>query len=171
MPLLKKLLGEVSNWGVSVRPKPDDGSLARERAGPSEGGAMRYLLLIYGPEWDPTGITPEQQRASMEEWTDYTADLMKREVMEGGDALEPTNTATTVRVRNDETLTTDGPFAETNEVLGGYYLLNCKDLDEAIEIAVACPAAKNGSIELRPITEFGEEYQKAVRERAGIASS
>jgi hypothetical protein len=132
---------------------------------------MRYLLLIYGPEWDSTGMTPEQQEASMNEWTDYTADLLKRSKMEAGEALEPTSTATTVRVRNGETVTTDGPFAETNEVLGGFYLLNCKDLDEAIEIAAACPAAKNGSIELRPITEFGEEYQEAVRERAGIASS
>jgi hypothetical protein len=132
---------------------------------------MRYLLLIYGPEWDSSGMTEEQVQASMEEWTDYTADLLKRGFSEGGEALEPTSTATTVRVRSGETLTTDGPFAETNEVLGGYYILNCKDLDEAIEIAAKCPGARRGSIELRPITEFGEEYQKAVQERAGIASS
>jgi hypothetical protein len=132
---------------------------------------MRYLLLIYGPQWDPSGLTPEQIQASMDEWTDYTADLVKRGVMESGEALEPTHTATTVRLRNGETLTTDGPFAETNEVLGGFYLLNCKDLDEAIELAAACPAAREGSIELRPITDFGEDYQKAVQERAGIASS
>jgi hypothetical protein len=132
---------------------------------------MRYLLLIYGPEWDSSGLTPEQQQAVMEEWTDYTADLMKRGISEGGEALESTSTATTVRVRNGETGTTDGPFAETNEVLGGYYLINCKNLDEAIEVAAACPGAKQGSIELRPITEFGDEYQQAVRERAGIAGS
>jgi hypothetical protein len=132
---------------------------------------MRYLLLIYGPEWDSSGMTEEQVQASMEEWTDYTADLLKRGVSEGGEALEPTSTATTVRVRGGETLTTDGPFAETNEVLGGYYILNCKDLDEAIEIAAKCPAAREGSIELRPITDIGEEYQKAVQERAGVASS
>jgi hypothetical protein len=132
---------------------------------------MRYLLLIYGPEWDSSGVTPEQQQAVMDQWTDYTADLVKRGVMEGGEALEATSTATTVRVRNGETLTTDGPFAETNEVLGGYYVLNCKDLNEAIELAAKCPAAGDGSIELRPITEFGEEYQQAVQERAGVASS
>jgi hypothetical protein len=132
---------------------------------------MRYLLLIYGPEWDASGMTEEQVQASMEEWTDYTANLLKRGVMEGGDALEPTSTATTVRVRSGDTLTTDGPFAETNEVLGGYYVLNCKDLNEAIEIAAKCPGARNGSIELRPITDLGEEYQKAVQERAGVASS
>jgi hypothetical protein len=132
---------------------------------------MRYLLLIYGPEWDSSQMTPEQQEAVMEEWTDYSAGLLKRGAMEGGEALESTATATTVRVRNGETVTTDGPFAETNEVLGGFYLLNCKDLDEAIEIAAACPGAKYGSIELRPVSEFGEEYQTAVRERAGLSSS
>jgi hypothetical protein len=136
-----------------------------------EGGAMRYLLLIYVPDMDTSGLTPEQMQASMEEWTDYTADLVRRGVMEAGEALEPTTTATTVRLRDGETLTTDGPFAETNEVLGGYYVINCKDLDEAIEFAAKCPAARDGSIELRPITEFGEDYQKAVQERAGVASA
>ncbi|MGH8927368.1 MAG: YciI family protein [Acidimicrobiia bacterium] len=132
---------------------------------------MRYLLLIYGPPFDPTSITPEARAASMEEWTDYTADLLRRGVMEAGEALEGTETATTVRLRNGETLTTDGPFAETAEVLGGYYVLKVKDLDEAIELAAACPGAKTGSIELRPIQAFPEEYQQAVQERAGIAGS
>jgi hypothetical protein len=132
---------------------------------------VRYLLLIYGPEWDPSGLSPEESEASMNEWTDYTVDLLKRGVSEGADALEPTSTATTVRVRDGETLATDGPFAETNEVLGGYYVLNCKDLDEAIEIAARCPGARTGSIELRPITDFGEEFQQMVRERAGLAGS
>jgi hypothetical protein len=132
---------------------------------------MRYLLLIYGPQWDSSNASPREMQAVMEEWTDYTADLLKRGVMEGGEALEPVGTATTVRVREGETLTTDGPFAETNEVLGGYYVLNCKDLDEAIALAEKCPGARNGSIELRPITEFGDEYQQAVRERAGLVGS
>lgn len=132
---------------------------------------MKYLLLIYGPEWDPTQVTLEEREASMNEWTDYTADLLKRGVMEAGEALESTSTATTVRVREGETLTTDGPFAETNEVLGGYYVLNCKDLDEAIGVAAKCPGARQGSIELRPITDLGDEYQKAVMERAGLAAS
>jgi hypothetical protein len=140
-------------------------------AGPTEEAAMRYLLLIYGPEWDTSGRTPEQVQASMDEWTDYTADLLKRGLSEGGEALESVSTATTVRVRDGETITTDGPFAETNEVLGGYYILNCKDLDQAIEVAAQCPGARNGSIELRPITEFGDDYQKAVMERAGLAGS
>lgn len=132
---------------------------------------MRYLLLIYGPPWDQSQVTPEQLADSMGEWTEFTAGLRRRGVMEGGEALEGIETATTVKLRNGETITTDGPFAETAEVLGGYYVLNVQDLDEAIEIAAVCPGAKNGSIELRPIQEFGEEYQRAVSERAGIAGS
>jgi hypothetical protein len=132
---------------------------------------MRYLLLIYGPQRDPSQATPEQLAASMEEWTEYTADLLRRGVMEAGEALEGVETATTVKLRSGETLTTDGPFAETTEVLGGYYILKVKDLDEAIEIAAACPGARDGSIELRPIAELGIEYQQAVEERAGIAGT
>ena len=74
--------------------------------------------------------------------------------MSAGAALMSSNTATTVRVRNGKTLTTDGPFAETKEQLGGYYLLNCDDLDEAIEIAAKIPGARHGSIEIRPVLEF-----------------
>src|SRR5918999_743459 len=142
--------------------------MPRPHAGPEQRrGAMRYLLLIYGPEWDSSRMTPEQQQASMNEWTDYTADLLKRSKMEAGEALEPTSTATTVRVRDGERTTTDGPFAETNEVLGGYYLLNCKNLDEAIEVAAQCPGARTGSIELRPITEFGDDNKRAGGGGAG----
>ena len=131
---------------------------------------MRYLLLIYGPaDWDPSQMTPEQQAGSMEEWSEYTADLLRRGVMEAGEALEGTETATTVKLNGSEVLVTDGPFAETAEVLGGYYVLKVKDLDEAIAIAAACPGAKNGSIELRPIAELGEEYQQSISERAGVA--
>jgi len=130
---------------------------------------MRYLLMIYGPQWDSSQVGEEEQAASMGSYTEFTADLVRRGVMEGGEALESTETATTVRVRGDEILTTDGPFAETAEVLGGYYVLKVKDLDEAIAIAAACPGAKNGSIELRPVVEFGDDYRQAVAERAGTA--
>lgn len=115
---------------------------------------MRYLLLIYQDEvahaqWN------EQQLG--EEYAAYNAlgdELKKWGVEAQGEALMPTNTATTVRVRGGKILTTDGPFAETKEQLGGYYLLNCKDLDEAIELAAKIPAATDGSIEIRPIMEF-----------------
>ena len=106
----------------------------------------------------------------MEEWGEFTADLMKRGVMEAGEALEGVETATTVRVTEGDSVITDGPFAETAEILGGFYLLNVKDLDEAIEIAAICPGAKYGSIELRPIVDFGEDYQQSVQERAGVAT-
>jgi hypothetical protein len=130
---------------------------------------MRYLLMIYGPKWDPTQTTPEEQAASMEEWGAYSADLLRRGVMEAGEALEGVETATTVRLNGSEVLTTDGPFAETTEVLGGYYVLKVKDLDEAIGIAAACPGAKFGSIELRPIAGMSADNQASIAERAGIA--
>jgi hypothetical protein len=130
---------------------------------------MRYLLLIYGPPFDPSQVTPEERAASMQEWTDFTADVVRRGAMEAGEALEGPETATTIRLNGSDVMTTDGPFAETAEVLGGYYVLKVKDLDEAIGIAAICPGAKNGSIELRPIMELGEEYQQAVQERAGVA--
>ena len=90
----------------------------------------------------------------LDRWFAYTKELQDRGLMQGGEALQPIATATTVRVRNGDTVTTDGPFAETKEQLGGFYLLNCKDLDEAIEMAAKMPAAPFGSIEVRPIMEF-----------------
>jgi hypothetical protein len=130
---------------------------------------MRYLMLIYGPPGDPSQSTPEQQAASMEEWAVYTADLLRKGAMEGGEALEGIETATTVRIRDGQAITTDGPFAETAEVLGGYYIIDVDDLDQALELAAACPGARDGSIELRPILALGEDYQRSVAERAGIA--
>jgi hypothetical protein len=75
-------------------------------------------------------------------------------VLQGGERLQPVTTATTVRVRDDEVVTSDGPFAETKEQLGGFYLVECKDLDEAIEVAAKIPGARHGSIEVRPIWEM-----------------
>lgn len=115
---------------------------------------MRYLLLIYQDEVAHAQWNEEQLG---EEYAAYNAlgtELKKRGVEAQGEALMPTNTATTVRVRGGKALTTDGPFAETKEQLGGYYQLNCKDLDEAIELAAKIPAATDGSIEIRPIMEF-----------------
>ncbi|HEY7563980.1 MAG TPA: YciI family protein [Acidimicrobiia bacterium] len=126
---------------------------------------MRYLLLIYGPPFDPSSVTEADQAASMGEWAEFTASLRRQGAMEAGEALTGPETATTIRVRAGQTLTTDGPFAETAEVLGGYYVLNVRDLDQAIAIAAACPAVRGGSIELRPILDFGEEYDRAVAER------
>jgi hypothetical protein len=114
---------------------------------------MRYLLMIYTPE---TGMppAPAEGRKMMDAYVKVTQEFRDRGLMEYGEALQPTATATTVRVRNGEHLITDGPFAETREQLGGYYLLNCKDLDEALECAAKIPGAQHGAIEIRPILEF-----------------
>ncbi len=128
---------------------------------------MRYLLLIYGPE----ATEPPSEEAMAEEMTAYNAfgrEVTERGVMRGGEALEPTTTATTVRVRDGETVVSDGPFAETKEALGGFYLLECRDLDEAIELAAKIPGAKSGSIEVRPIWEVPTEF--ATSERAGAGA-
>jgi hypothetical protein len=117
---------------------------------------MRYALLIYGDEQAGASMTEAEQAAVAQAYNDYTKDIVDRGLMHSGEALQPVSTATTVRVRGDETLTTDGPFAETKEQLGGYYVVDCKDLDEAIATAAKIPGARTGSIEVRPIMEFPE---------------
>jgi hypothetical protein len=114
---------------------------------------MRYLALIYTPE--PTEAPSEEQgRQMMPEYGEYTEMIKQRGTYLGGDALLPSSTATTVRIRDGKLSTTDGPFAETKEQLGGYYLLECKDLDEAIDLAGKIPGARFGAIEVRPIMEL-----------------
>ena len=115
---------------------------------------MRYALLIYASEQDWATQSEEESQAVNQEYMAFTKDIIDRGLMKGGEALQPTSTATTVRVRNGETLTTDGPFAETKDQLGGFYLVDCKDLDEAIEVAARIPDARRGSIEVRPIMEI-----------------
>jgi hypothetical protein len=114
---------------------------------------MRYLLLIYAAEATEP-VAPEIMQAEMEGYNAFTEEVQRRGVMLGGDALEPTSTATTVRVQDGRTTATDGPFAETKEALGGFYLVDARDLDEAIELAAMIPAAKHGAIEIRPIWEM-----------------
>ena len=124
---------------------------------------MRYLLLIYSEE---TMEPPADDAAAAElaAYAEFTADIKARGLFEAGEALAPTTTATTVRVDGTgRTLTTDGPFAETKEALGGFYLIDARDLDEAIEIAARIPAARNGSIEVRPIWELPPEYAQAAQ--------
>jgi len=115
---------------------------------------MRYALLIYGNEAQGANMSQEEMQAEMEAYNAYTQLIQNRGAMTGGEALVPTTSATTVRVRDGKALTTDGPFAETKEQLGGFYLVTCKDLDEAIELASQIPGAKRGSIEVRPVMEF-----------------
>jgi len=114
---------------------------------------MQYMLLIYNAEGQK--LSPEEQGKLFQEYMAFTQGIVKDGKFKAGDPLEPTSTATTVRVRNAKTLTTDGPFAETREQLGGYYLIDAKDLDEAIAIAARVPGAKWGAIEVRPIMNYG----------------
>jgi hypothetical protein len=116
---------------------------------------VKYAVLIYGSEAAGASSTPEQQQAVMDEWWQYEGEVRKEEGLRlAGEALQPTSTATSVRLQNGDVVTTDGPFAETKEQLGGFYLFECKDLDEAIEWAGKCPGAKWGTIEVRPVMEF-----------------
>jgi hypothetical protein len=114
---------------------------------------MRYLLLINSSEQEEDAMTPKDMEAMMAAYGKFTQDLQAAGVMRGADRLRPTSTATTVRVRNGEVLTTDGPFAETKEQLGGYYEIEVKDLDEAIGWAAKVPSAAYGSVEVRPLWE------------------
>ena len=114
---------------------------------------MRYLLLIYAEE--PTEAVPEDAMAAeLGRYNTFTEDIVTRGLYRAGEALRPTSTATTVRIREGRTLTTDGPFAETKEKLGCFYLIDAKDLDQAIDVAAKIPAALHGSIEVRPIWEL-----------------
>src|SRR5437879_9913704 len=115
--------------------------------------AMQYMLLIY--ESEGRKLRPAEQGALMQEYMTFTQDIVKAGKFKAGDPLEPTTTATTVKVRNGKTATTDGPFAETKEQLGGYYIVDAQDLDEAVKIAARIPAARTGSIEVRPIMKMG----------------
>jgi hypothetical protein len=114
---------------------------------------MQYALLIYGP--DPTGDEPDDAAmAEIAAYDGFTESIKDNGAYRAGEALLPSSAATTVRIRDGQTLTTDGPFAETKEVLGGFYIVEAADLDEAIGYAARIPGAKTGSIEVRPIMEF-----------------
>jgi hypothetical protein len=115
---------------------------------------MKYLCLIYENERLWEGYSKEQADAIMGEYYQFTDDVQKSGHLLGGEALQPTQSATTVRVRNGKVSTTDGPFAETKEQLGGYYLIEAKDLNDAIQVAARIPGAKQGSVEIRPIMSF-----------------
>jgi hypothetical protein len=120
---------------------------------------MQYMLLIYGDESAWHTRSEEESGQIMQAYGAFTDELKGAGAMVAGDALQPTQTATTVRVQNGETLTTDGPFAETKEQLGGYYLIEAESLDEAIEWASKVPGASHGSVEVRPVMVFEEPVE------------
>jgi hypothetical protein len=114
---------------------------------------MKYLLLIYADEHAWESVDPEGREAMYEEYGALAQDLAAKGQMIGGDELAPVSSATTVRVNGGERLVTDGPFAETKEQLGGYFLIDVEDLDAAIDVASKIPAARHGSIEIRPLVD------------------
>ena len=112
---------------------------------------MQYLLLIYRNEAQQSQMAPADYEKLLAEYSTYTQSIIQSGHFKAGDGLQPTTTATTVRVRDGKTMTTDGPFAETREQLGGYYLVEAKDIDDAVALAARIPEAKRGSIEVRPV--------------------
>ena len=112
---------------------------------------MQYLLMIYENEKVWESMAEAERNAMFGEYMTFSEELKASGHMLGGEPLQGTHTATTVRVRDGKVATTDGPFAETREQLGGYYLIEAKDLDEVIAIAARVPSARHGSIEIRPI--------------------
>jgi hypothetical protein len=128
---------------------------------------MKYLCLIYENERNWENTSPAEGEAIMNEYFTFTADIQRNGKYIAGEALQPTQTATTVRVRNGKVSTTDGPFAETKEQLGGFYLIEANDLNDAIQVAAKIPAVRSGSIEVRPVVDFSAEAAK--REQAAGA--
>lgn len=115
---------------------------------------MRYMLLICTDENTIGALSPEEGAAMLTEYGAFAEEMGRRGVLVDGGRLHPTTDATTVQVRDGEVLTADGPFAETKEQMGGYYLVDCEDLDQAIEVASKIPGARQGTIEVRPIWEM-----------------
>ena len=115
----------------------------------------QYMLLIYDdPAAGPAEGSPEAQ-AEFGRWMAYSQEMTEAGAMQGGDALQPIATATTVRVRGGERIVSDGPFAETKELLGGYYIVEAADLDAALDWAAKAPHIEHGSVEVRPVIDFG----------------
>jgi hypothetical protein len=120
---------------------------------------MRYALLLYQEE--PPEVTPEMIEHHVGEFAGFVKEMTDRGVLLGGSPLSPLQAATAVRVRDGKTITTDGPFAETKEALAGFFVVDCADLDEAIEIAAKVPTAGMGTVEVRPVAEEIEALMQA----------
>ena len=129
---------------------------------------MQYALLIYTEE--PTSAPSQEEiQTEIAAYDVFTKSVRDSGSLVAGEALHPSPTATTVRVRDGQTLTTDGPFAETKEVLGGFYLVNAADLDEAIAMAVMIPSARTGSVEIRPVIDWSDPAFSAAPTSEAVA--
>ena len=131
---------------------------------------MRYLCLIYENEKAWQDFPKDQADAMMGEYFAFTDDIQKSGHYRAGEALQPTATATTLRVRNGKVSTTDGPFAETKEQLGGFYLIEAANLDEASAIAARIPSARFGSIEIRPVVDFSQAGATPAAEQQAVGA-
>jgi hypothetical protein len=129
---------------------------------------MKYLCTIYGDESQMAAATPEQMNEMLAAYGAFGQEA--GDVILGGEGLQPTSTATTVRVRDGERMLTDGPFAETKEQLGGFYLLECNSLDEAIEWAAKIPGAQFGSVEVRPVMKYEGTGTEGAQQSAAAHS-
>jgi hypothetical protein len=126
---------------------------------------LDYALMIHTDEDALVNASPEDVQAHVAAFAAYMKDLTERGVLKAGEPLAPTTTATTVRVEGGEVLATDGPYAETKEALAGFFIVACRDLDEAIDLAAKMPAAPGSSVEVRPVNE---ELRSAVQAAAGV---
>ena len=130
---------------------------------------MKYMLILAGPEGGWEDVTPEQMKAEMDRWQEFGESLVKANAFLAGEGLQESATATTVRISDDgERVLTDGPFAETKEQVGGFYLIDCENLDDALEWAKKVPA-RGGAIEVRPVLDyeaFGAEQPAAAEARS-----
>jgi hypothetical protein len=115
---------------------------------------MKYLLLLFGDESSWENMSEEEGQAEMAAYEVYGREAVEAGVFVAGEGLQPTSTATTMRIVGGDRVLTDGPFAETKEQLGGFYVLDCKDLNDALAWAERCPASGNGSIEIRPVMDY-----------------
>jgi hypothetical protein len=144
---------EKESTALSILPPPVRLELGNPAA-TQRNHVMQYLLLIYENEAQTHAMSPDALTAMLNEYRSFTQSIVQTGQFKAGDALQPTATATTVRVRNGKIAVTDGPFAETREQLGCYYLVEAKDLNDAVAIAARIPGAQYGSIEVRPIMVF-----------------
>jgi hypothetical protein len=117
---------------------------------------MQYIVLIYGNEKGWSSIPKQQIEQMYADYRQYSQELAKAGVMRGGSELKPSTAATTVRMRGGKRQVTDGPFAETKEQLGGYYVIEVADLESALDWAARCPGARDGSIEVRPLAQMAQ---------------
>ena len=131
---------------------------------------MRYACLIYDDEKKLAGMSKSDADSFMNEYFQFTEEAKKKGQYVAGEALQPIHSATSLRIRSGKLSTTDGPFAETREQLGGFYLIDARDLNEAIQIASRIPSARTGTVEVRPVVDFSTNREPPIAGK-GVATA